>query len=296
MNEVIMHYKEAKGLLSNNNSMNIYRGCSHGCIYCDGRSLCYQFTHEYQDIEVKKNATELLDDALRRKRKKCMIKTGYISDSYNECEEKLKLTRECLEIIYKYDFGVTIQTKSKLILRDLDLLKKINEKTKCVVQITMTTYDDELCKYIEPNVSSTKERYEVLKVLHDNNIPTVVWLSPILPFINDTAENIQGLLGYCKKTEVKGIICYGIGVTLRDGNRQYFYSQLNSFFPGIRKIYEQTYRDTYDCRSCNERQLMDMIKVFCSQNNVLVNQAAFDYIDSYEDKDQGIQMNLFDYL
>lgn len=296
MDEVIMHYKETKSLLLNNNRMNIYRGCLHGCIYCDGRSSCYQFTHEYQDIEVKKNAVELLEDELCRKRKKCMIGTGYISDSYNKYEEELKLTRECLEMIYKYGFGVTIQTKSNLILRDLDLLKKINEKTKCVVQITMTTYNDELCKYIEPNVSSTKERYEVLKILHENNIPTVVWLSPILPFINDTVDNLQGLLQYSEETEVKGIICYGIGVTLRDGNRQYFYSQLDKFFPGIRKQYEQTYGNTYHCRSNNEPWLMDMIKDFCSQNNVLLNQAAFDYMDSYVDKDKGVQMNLFDYL
>lgn len=296
MCEGVMHYKEAKGLLSADNSMNIYRGCSHECIYCDGRSACYQFTHEFQDVEVKKNAVELLEDALRKKRKKCMIKTGYISDSYNKYEENLKITRECLEIIYKYKFGVTIQTKSKLILRDIDILKKINESTKCVVQVTMTTYDDELCKYIEPNVSPTKERFEILKVLHENNIPAVVWLSPILPFINDTVKNINGLLGYCKKAEVTGLICYGIGVTLRNGNRQYFYSQLDRYFPGIRKLYEQTFGDKYDCRSNHEYEIMEMIKLFCNQNNVLLNQSAFDYLDRYEEQGEGIQMTLYDYL
>ncbi len=296
MDEVIMHYKEAKGLLSADNNMNIYRGCTHGCIYCDARSDCYQFSHDFQDVEVKKNAAELLEDALRRKKKKCMIKTGYMSDSYNHYEEKLGLTRECLEIIDKYNFGVAIQTKSKLILRDIDILKKINEKTKCVVQVTMTTYDDELCKLIEPNVSTTKERFEILKALQENNIPAVVWLSPILPFINDTVENMNGLLEYCKTTNVKGLICYGVGVTLRNGNRQYFYSQLDRSFPGVKRLYEKTYGDMYDCRSRNDYTVMNMITRFCKQNSVLLNQATFDYMDRYEDKGAGVQISLFDYL
>ena len=291
-----MHYKEAKGLLSADNSMNIYRGCSHGCIYCDVRSECYQFTHDFQDVEVKINAAELLEDALRRKKKKCMIKTGYMSDSYNEYEADLKITRKCLDIIYKYDFGISIQTKSKLILRDIDILKKINEKTKCVVQITMTTYNNELCKLIEPNVSTTQERFEILEVLHENNIPVIVWLSPILPFINDTVDNMNGLLGYCKKGGVKGVICYGVGVTLRTGNRQYFYSQLDRYFTGTRRLYERVYGNTYDCRSNNEQEIMKMITNFCSQNNVLLNQEAFSYMSRYENKGEGTQISLFDIL
>ena len=137
-----MHYVKAKGLLSNNNGMNIYRGCEHGCIYCDSRSRCYNMNHAFEDIEVKINAPELLEQALKHKRKRCMIGTGSMSDPYMPLEKELKLTRKCLEIIDKYNFGFTLITKSDLVLRDLDLLKKINEKTKCVVQMTITTFDD----------------------------------------------------------------------------------------------------------------------------------------------------------
>ena len=181
-----MHFVDAKGILSSSNGMNIYRGCTHGCIYCDSRSKCYQMLHDFEDIEVKQNAPQLLEMALRSKRKKCMIGTGAMCDPYMHCVESLGLTRQCLELIDKYEFGVAIQTKSDRILRDLDLLKSINEKAKCVVQMTMTTYDVELCKLLEPNVCTTRRRFEVLKVMQENGIPTVVWLSPILPFINDT--------------------------------------------------------------------------------------------------------------
>ena len=150
-----MHFTEAKGILKGSGKeigMNIYRGCTHGCIYCDSRSLCYQFTHPFEDIEVKQNAPELLEKALSSKRKKCMIATGSMSDPYMHCEKDLRLTRRCLEIIYNHGFGAAVQTKSDHILEDFELLDKINQDTKCVVQMTLTTYDDELCSKIEPNV------------------------------------------------------------------------------------------------------------------------------------------------
>ena len=188
-----MHFVEAKGILTRSGDhygMNIYRGCSHGCIYCDSRSRCYQFKHPFEDIEVKQNAPELLEAALKSKRKKSMIGTGSMSDPYMHCEEKLRLTRSCLKIISQYGFGVAIQTKSDRILQDIDLLDEINQKTKCVVQVTLTTFDDNLCQIIEPNVCNTKRRIEILLEMKKRGIPTVVWLSPILPFINDTEENI----------------------------------------------------------------------------------------------------------
>ena len=160
-----MHFVDAKGLLSGGGGywgMNIYRGCSHGCIYCDSRSACYQFTHPFEDIEVKRNAPQLLEAVLRSKRKKCMIGTGAMSDPYMHCEEPLRLTRQCLEIILRYGFGAALQTKSDRILRDIDLLAEINRRAKCVVQMTLTTYDDALCRIVEPNVCSTARRIEVL--------------------------------------------------------------------------------------------------------------------------------------
>lgn len=228
-----MHFVKAKGILSARNGMNIYRGCTHGCIYCDSRSTCYQMQHDFEDIEVKQNAPELLEAALRRKRKKCMIGTGSMCDPYMHCEEKLGLTRRCLEIIDQYGFGATLITKSNRLLRDLDLLKSINTKTKCVVQMTLTTYDEALCKILEPKVCTTRERYETLKILRDNGIPTIVWLTPVLPFINDTETNLRGILDYCFDAGVKGIICFGFGTTLRDGDREYFYAALDRHFPGF---------------------------------------------------------------
>ena len=217
-----MHFVQAKGILSQNNGMNIYRGCSHGCIYCDSRSRCYGFTHAFEDIEVKKNAPELLEQALRSKRHKCMIGTGAMCDPYLPAEKELQLTRKCLELIDRYEYGVTVLTKSNLVLRDLDLLQSINKKAKAVVQMTLTTYDEELCRKIEPHVSTTRERFEVLMRCKELGIPTLVWMTPILPFINDTRENIEGLLDYCLLAGVRGILVFDVGVTLREGDREYF--------------------------------------------------------------------------
>ena len=228
-----MHSVESKTILSAKNGMNLYRGCLHGCIYCDSRSDCYHMEHDFEDIEIKSNAISLLKDALRKKRKKCMIGTGSMTDPYIPLEAKLGNVRKSLQLIERYGFGFTVITKSDLILRDLDLLKSINQKTKCVVQMTLTTYDEELCKKLEPNVCTTKRRVEVLEILRDNGIPTVVWLSPILPFINDTKENIEGILQYCIDAKVYGILCFGMGLTLRSGNREYFYAQLDRHFPGL---------------------------------------------------------------
>lgn len=264
-----MHFVDAKGILSAQNGMNLYRGCTHGCIYCDSRSTCYGFTHDFEDIEVKQNAPQLLEKALRSKRKKCMIGTGSMCDSYMHCEEQLQLTRKCLEIIDRHEFGVAIQTKSTRILRDLDLLESINKKAKCVVQMTLTTYDEDLCKILEPNVSTTKERAEALKIFQEHGIPTVVWLSPILPFINDTKENIEGILDYCVKAGVHGIICFGMGVTLRDGDREYFYASLDKHFPGLKQRYQKKYGNAYELPSEHNKELMEMFVDTCRRNDIL---------------------------
>lgn len=286
-----MHEVLAKGILSSNNGMNIYRGCTHGCIYCDSRSLCYGMDHIFEDIEIKSNVLQLLEDTLKRKRKKCMIGTGAMSDPYIHLEERLQNTRRCLEIVDKYGFGLSIQTKSNRILRDLDLLKSINNKAKCVVQMTLTTYDEELCKIIEPNVSTTKERFEVLKIMKDNKIPTVVWISPILPYINDTEENIRGILSYCIEAKVKGIIVFGIGLTLRDGNREYYYKNLDKHFKGLKEKYIRQYGNSYEVVSRNHGKLMKIIKEVCDRNNIIydVNE-VFNYMRTFEEKNNEVQI------
>ena len=290
-----MHYVQAKGILSAKNGMNLYRGCSHGCIYCDSRSSCYHMNHQFEDIEVKENAIALLDSALKHKKKKCMIGTGSMTDPYIPLEAELGNVRKALSLAYQYGFGFTLITKSNLVLRDIDLLDKINKKTKCVVQMTLTTYDEELCKKIEPNVSTTLERFEVLKKLRDAGIPTVVWLCPILPFINDTYENISGIIDYCVEAKVYGIICFGMGLTLREGNREYFYDQLDKIFPHMKEKYIEAFGNQYSISSLNNGELMRLFHQKCEQNGIVHdNNQIFQYLNHFEEKPTSRQLSLFD--
>lgn len=298
-----MHFVTAKTILTPH-SMNIYRGCSHGCIYCDSRSKCYQFSHNFEDIEVKQNAPELLEEALRKKRKRCMIGTGSMCDPYIPLEKDLELMRRCLEIIDRYNFGATLITKSDLVLRDLDILTRINNKTKTVVQMTLTTADDELCRKIEPGVCPTSRRFEVLQTCHEAGIPTVVWFSPLLPFINDTRENIEGIVEYCARAEVHSIICFGIGLTLREGNREYFYAALDRHFPtpvvstssttaSLKERYQKTFGYSYMCSSPHEHELMTYLAKLCHQHNIqLGTDSVFKWIDKFPDTDP-LQPELF---
>ena len=291
-----MHFVDAKGILTVNggrHGMNIYRGCTHGCIYCDSRSLCYRFTHDFEDIEVKQNAPELLEKALKAKRRKCMIGTGSMSDPYMHCEEDLRLTRKCLEVILKYGFGAAIQTKSDRILQDIDLLEEINRSAKCVVQMTLTTYDDKLCSIVEPNVCNTKRRIEVLSIMQERGIPTVVWMTPILPFINDTKENITAILNACAKTGVKGIIDFGMGLTLREGDREYYYAALDRHFPGLKKRYMERYGNAYELPSPNSKKLTDILRHFCKENGIMSDpEECFAFMNDLPEK--YTQMSLFD--
>ena len=287
-----MHFVTAKGILSSHNGMNIYRGCQHGCIYCDARSDCYQMNHRFEDIEVKENALPLLERALKTKRKPCMIGFGAMSDPYIPLEEELQMTRGALELIEKYGFGVAIQTKSTRILRDLDLLERIHSRTKAVVQITLTTNDEGLCRLIEPNVSTTAQRIAALREFQKAGIPTVVWLCPILPFINDTEENIRGILDACIDTGVKGILNFGMGVTLRSGDREYFYSQLDRKFPGVKERYIRTYGNAYEVPSPRSRELTRLFHSTCEAHGIWHdNSKIFHYMAQFEEKSQ--QMSLF---
>jgi len=287
-----MHFVDAKGILSAQNGMNIYRGCTHGCIYCDSRSKCYGIQHPFEDVEVKQNAPELLEKVLRSKRKKCMVGTGSMCDPYMHCEEQLQLTRQCLKIIDAYEFGLAIQTKSDRILRDMDILKSIHQKAKCVVQMTLTTYDEELCKVLEPQVSTTKQRFKALEHFCEEGIPTVVWLSPILPYINDTKENLEGILDYCIRAKVRGIVCFGMGVTLREGDREYYYKALDKHFPGLKKRYIQTYGNAYELPSANEKRLYGIFHDTCKKYGIMDNpKQCFEYL--HELPERYVQHRLF---
>ena len=291
-----MHFVNAKGILTGGNGyfgMNIYRGCSHGCIYCDSRSACYQFTHAFEDIEVKQNAPELLEAALKSKRKPCMIGTGSMSDPYMHCEETLHLTRKCLNVILENGFGAAIQTKSDRILMDIGLLEEINRKAKCVVQMTLTTWDDHLCSLIEPNVCNTKRRVEVLLEMRRRGIPTVVWLTPILPFINDTEDNIRRIVDACADAGVYGIIHFGMGMTLRDGDREYYYAALDRHFLGMKERYIRQYGNAYELPSPRSKELLGILHKICEAHNILSDpEDCFRFINEFPEK--YTQLSLFD--
>ncbi len=274
--------------------MNLYRGCTHGCIYCDSRSKCYRMQHAFEDIEVKENALTLLEAALRRRRRRCMIATGSMSDPYMPQEAKLKYVRQALELVLRYGFGWTVITKSDLILRDLPLMQQIHAQTKCVVQMTLTTADEALCRIVEPHVCTTARRFEVLKILRDAGIPTVVWLCPILPFLNDTEENIRAILDMCIEAKVRGIVCFGMGMTLREGNREYYYAQLDRHFPGLKERYIRSFGNAYMLPSPNDAPLSALFHQTCAAHGIMHNNdGIFRWLSEFEEPSQGEQLTLF---
>lgn len=282
-----MHKVRAKGILSASNGINIYRGCTHGCIYCDSRSKCYQMSHDFEDIEVKENAPQLLEQALRSKRKRCMIGTGAMCDPYLQAEKELMLTRRCLELISQYEFGVSVQTKSDLVMRDIDLLTEINRKSKAVVQMTLTTFDDGLCRIVEPNVCVTSRRFEVLCEMRDRGIPTVIWLCPLLPFINDTEENVAGILDYARRAGCVGVMMFGMGLTLREGDREYYYAALDRHFPGLKQRYIERYGNNYELPSPRSDRLLKLFHGSCEEYGMLHDpESIFAYLREFPENEQ----------
>lgn len=249
-------------------------------------------SENWLEVDFSRWGNKSQDNAMFQKVKEAIISRKML---YILLEDEFSSVRKALALAYKYGFGFTLITKSNRVLKDLDLLKAINGKTKCIVQMTLTTYDEDLCKKIEPNVSTTKERVEALKKLHDAGIPTVVWLCPILPFINDTEENIKGILNYCIEAKVYGVICFGMGLTLREGNREYFYSQLDRLFPYLKDKYVQTYGMQYQINSPNNEPLMKLFHQLCEDNGIVHdNKIIFEYLSKFEEKNKNIQLSLFD--
>jgi DNA repair photolyase len=250
--------------------------------------------HAFEDIEVKINAPLLLEDALRRKRKRCVIATGSMSDPYQPCEKTLMLMRQCLKIIDSYNFGVSIITKSDLILRDIDLLLSINAKAKCVVQMTITTADENVCRIVEPGVCTTKRRAEVLQILHEHGIPTIVWLCPLLPFINDSWNNIARIIEYCCDTGVYGIVTFGLGLTLREGDREYFYKNIDAYFPGLQDRYSKIYGMDYILPIPEHETRYHQFQALCDKNHLIHDtQKLFTYLSDLDAKDESPQLELF---
>ncbi|NKF07195.1 radical SAM protein [Clostridium gasigenes] len=279
---IISQYIENNHWFGINYNMNIYKGCCHGCIYCDSRSSCYGI-EDFDRVRAKDNAVEIIRKELRGKRKKGVVGTGAMSDPYNPFEKRERLTRGALKQINNFNFGVAIATKSSLITRDIDILKKIKEHSPVLIKMTITTLDDELCSKIEPNVSLSSDRFSAIKKLSDNGIYTGVLLMPILPFINDDEENIIGIVKKAYECGAKFIFAYGMGVTLRENQRQYYYEKLIELFPEekLAKKYIEIYENRYEYQSINSKTLWQCFKRECEKYNMLYKME--DIILSYKD-------------
>ena len=263
---IVHRVYNGKYWFGNDYNMNIYRGCNHGCIYCDSRSTCYR-NEEFDTVKIKKEALNIIEKDLKAKRLRGIIGTGAMSDPYNSFEKKYKLTRNALSLVQEYGFGIGICTKSSLVTRDIDILSKIRLKANVSVNITITDIDDKRCSKIEKTVDVTSKRFEAMKEISENGIYTGTLMMPIMPFINDTWENIEGIILATKKAGGK-FIYPSFGLTMRDGQREFLYSNLDKEFPGIRKIYEKTYKDRYQCISPNKDELYSKFSKLCKKLNI----------------------------
>ncbi len=264
---ILSGYREESDWFGGNYNMNLYKGCAHGCIYCDSRSECYQI-EEFDKVRAKKNALEILERDLKSKRKKGVIGMGAMSDTYNPFEKKLEITRNALKLIDKYHFGVAVSTKSDLITRDIDIFKSIMKHSPVITKLTITSSDDELCKIIEPNVSTSSQRFAAIKQLTENGVYSGVLLMPILPFILDTPENILSIID--KTYESGGKFIYpGFGVTLRQNQRTWYYYALDKHFKGLRQKYVDMYGKSYGCTIPDYEKISSLFKERCEKLGIL---------------------------
>lgn len=272
-------------------NMNLYRGCPHGCIYCDSRSNCYHI--ENFDIpKAKQDAINILEKELIKKKEKGVIGIGSMSDTYNPLEKQLELTRKTLKLILKYNFGVSIDTKSNLILRDLDLLKEINKNANVIIKFTITTPSDCLSKIIEPHVCETSKRLEAIKILSDNGLYVGIMMNPVLPFITDKEEDIKKIVKLAYDYGAKFISTY-MQMTLRENQRDYYYDKLDKNFKGLQQKYENIYKDKYNCVSLNYKRLYQIFTKECDKYGLLYNME--DIIKFYKkvENDKHEQLTLF---
>lgn len=271
-------------------NMNLYKGCSHGCIYCDSRSQCYH-VDDFDRVRSKENALQILETELMRKRNKGVIGIGAMSDTYNPYEAKYKITRKALKLIEKYDFGVSIDTKSDLILRDIDILKKINKKNNVIIKLTITTPHDDLSKIIEPNVCQSAKRFAAIKQLSDHGLFVGILMMPVLPFISDKEEDIIDFVKCAHQSGAKFIYTY-LGVTLRENQRTYYYQKLDQNFKGLKKKYEQFYGMKYQCFVPEHKRLFEIFKKECQKYNILYDMN--DIIKAYKkERKSNEQLSLF---
>lgn len=270
-------------------NMNLYRGCHHGCIYCDSRSSCYHI-EEFDRVRAKKNSTELVFQNLVKKRQKGVIGTGAMSDPYNHDEKNYHLTRLALQQIHQTGFGVGITTKSDLITRDIDLLTKIQEHSPILTGISITAADDTLAKKIERNVSSSSKRFNAVAELANASLYSGILLMPVLPFITDSKENILSIIHQAHNAGARFIYPW-FGMTLRDNQQVHYFQWLDHLFPDIKQKYIQTYHNRYTCPSPNEQMLSDLFKNECTKLGITYRMQ--DIIREYQAPYQTKQISLF---
>lgn len=294
-----MEHIPAKTIVTRNKStawfgceynMNIYKGCCHGCVYCDSRSECYR-VEDFDRVRVKENALTIIRDDLRRKAKPGVVATGAMSDPYNPFEEQLQLTRHALELINAYNFGVAIDTKSPLVTRDIDMLNEIREHSPVLVKMTVTTADDELCKRLESNVAPTSERFAAIKQLSQGGIYCGILLMPVLPYITDSEENILKIVQLAKENGAR-FIYPAFGVTLRQNQRIHFYGKLDTLFPGMKEQYIKRYGDSYSCTVPQAKKLYYRFAAECDRLGLLYKMQ--DIVRSYRQGYEGTQLTFFE--
>jgi len=286
---IISGYADHNAWFGNNYNINIYKGCCHGCIYCDSRSECYRIDN-FDVVRAKKDALALINKELKSKKRTGVIGTGAMSDPYNPFEKEYSLTRGALELINIHGFGASIATKSNLITRDIDILKNIKNHSPVIVKITITTCDDALCKKIEPHVATTSKRFSAIKELSDNGIFAGILLMPVLPFLEDNEENISGIVNLAHENGAK-FIYPAFGVTLRQNQRDWYYKKLDDNFPGIKQKYIQQFGNNYECRSPKAKVLWQLFQRECDRFGMLYKME--DIIAAYKNGYEDNQLSLF---
>lgn len=286
---IVSGYAKSNSWFGCNYNMNIYKGCCHGCIYCDSRSECYG-VENFDEVRAKENALAVIERELKSKRKKGVIGTGAMSDPYNPFERELRLTRGALELINKYGFGVAAATKSNLVVRDIDVLKEIAKHSPVLIKLTVTAADDELCRKIEPHAPISSERFEAIRRLSDAGIFAGVLLMPVLPFIEGSAENIGGIIERAHKSGAK-FIYPAFGVTLRQNQRDWFYDRLDALFPGVKEKYIESFGNSYECRCPNQQELWELFRSECGKYGIIyrMDEIIRSYKEGYDDG----QLSLF---
>lgn len=248
-------------------NMNLYRGCSHGCIYCDSRSQCYRVDN-FDEVTAKQDALAIIERELSVKRKPGVVGTGAMSDPYNPHESELKLTRGALKLVLQHRFGIHMVTKGTLVMRDIELLQAIGKSNRADVCITITTPHDELAAKIEPNAPSSTARFEALEALAHAGVFCGITLMPILPWLTDSQEDIKLLLHRAADCGVNFIHPW-FGMSLRIGQREHFYRQLDGLWPGLRARYEAVYGDQYICDSPRSAELWELFTNECRRTGII---------------------------